>query len=238
MTQGKKSTFKGSSKKHQPKGLIILHEDQDLIVVNKINGLLTVSTDREKDRTAYALLNNYVRKGNSRSKNRVFVVHRLDRDTSGILVFAKNEKAKRFLQDEWATFDKIYFAVVYGKLPEKEGIITSHLVENKAHRMYSVKDTTTGKLAKTGYKVIKESKSFSLLKINLFTGRKNQIRVHLAEKGHPVAGDKMYGKTDKGIKRLALHAASLTITHPFTKKKVSFETQPPIYFRTLMKIQG
>jgi RluA family pseudouridine synthase len=236
MTQGKRSTFKSTSKKHQPKGLIILHEDQDLLVVNKINGLLTVSTDREKERTAYALLNNYVRKGNSRSKKRVFIVHRLDRDTSGILVFAKNEKAKCYLQDEWATFDKEYFAVVHGKLPEKEGVITSYLLENKAHRMYSVKDTTKGKFAKTGYKIIKESKSFSLLKINLFTGRKNQIRVHLAEKGHPVAGDKMYGKTDKGIKRLALHASSLTITHPFTKKNVSFETELPIYFRTLMKM--
>ena len=185
----KRPGFKSPSKKHQPKGLTILYEDLDLLVVNKANGLLTVSTDREKDKTAYALLNNYVRKGNARSKNRVFIVHRLDRDTSGVLVFAKNEKAKRYLQDQWATFDKIYFAVVYGKLPDKEGVITSYLVENKAHKMYSVKDSAKGKFSKTGYKVINESKRFSLLKINLFTGRKNKIRVHLAEKGHPIAGD-------------------------------------------------
>ena len=234
--QNKRSTFKSPSKKHQPKGLIILHEDQDLLVVNKTNGLLTVSTDREKEKTAYALLNNYVRKGNIRSKNRVFIVHRLDRDTSGVLIFAKNEKAKRYLQDQWATFDKIYFAVVYGKLPEKQGVITSYLLENKAHRMYSVKDSAKGKFSKTGYEVVKESKNFSLLKINLFTGRKNQIRVHLAEKGHPVAGDKMYGKADKGIKRLALHAASITITHPFSRETMIFATEAPIYFKTILKM--
>ena len=232
----KSPPFKSPSKKHQPKGLVILYEDRDLLVVNKTNGLLTVSTDREKEKTAYALLNNYVRKGNVRSKNRVFIVHRLDRDTSGVLVFAKNEKAKRYLQDQWATFDKIYYAVVYGRLSEKEGIITSYLLENKAHRMYSVKDSSKGKFSKTGYKVVKESRRFSLLKINLFTGRKNQIRVHLAEKGHPVAGDKVYGKTDKGIKRLALHAASITISHPYTKEKMTFDTESPVYFKTIMKI--
>ena len=234
--QEKRPTFKSPPKKHQPKGLEIMYEDRDLLVVNKSNGLLTVGTDREKDKTAYALLNNYVRKGNSRSKNRVFIVHRLDRDTSGILVFAKSEKAKRYLQENWASFDKIYFAVVHGKLPEKEGVITSYLLENKAHRMYSVKDTTKGKFAKTGYKVIKESKSFSLLEINLFTGRKNQIRVHLSEKGHPVAGDKMYGNANKGIKRLALHAASITILHPFTRKKMVFESNAPVYFKAIMKL--
>ena len=234
--QEKRTTFKSPPKKHQPKGLIILYEDQDLLIVNKSDGLLTVSTEREKDKTAFALLNNYVRKGNARSKNRVFIVHRLDRDTSGVLVFAKNEKAKRYLQDQWATFDKIYFAVVYGILSEKEGAITSYLLENKAHRMYSVKDSTKGKFSKTGYKMVKESKNFSLLKINLFTGRKNQIRVHLAEKGHPVAGDKVYGKTDKGIKRLALHATAITISHPYTREKMTFDTEPPVYFKTILKM--
>ena len=234
--QEKRPTFKSPPKKHQPKGLEIMYEDRDLLVVNKSNGLLTVGTDREKDKTAYALLNNYVQKGNPRSKNRVFIVHRLDRDTSGILVFAKSEKAKRYLQENWASFDKIYFAVVYGKLKDKEGIITSYLLENKAHRMYSVNDSAKGKLSKTGYKVVKESKRFSLLEINLFTGRKNQIRVHLSEKGHPVAGDKMYGNANKGIKRLALHAASITILHPFTRKKMVFESNAPVYFKAIMKL--
>ena len=234
--QDKMPPFKIPSKKHQPKGLEIIYEDRDLLVVNKSNGLLTVGTDREKDKTAFALLNNYVRKGNSRSKNRVYIVHRLDRDTSGVLVFTKNDKARRYLQDNWSSFDKQYIAVVYGKLREKEGLITSYLLENKAHRMYSVNDSNKGQLSKTGYKVIKESKTFSLLEINLLTGRKNQIRVHLSEKGNPVAGDNMYGKKDKGIKRLALHAASISITHPFSKKKMIFETEAPVYFKSLMKV--
>lgn len=232
--QDKRPAFKIPSKKHHPKGLSIIYEDHDIVVVDKINGLLTVSTAGEKEKTAYFLLTDYVKKGISISKNRVFIVHRLDRDTSGILVFAKNEKTKRYLQDEWKEFNKIYFAVVHGRLQEKEGMITSYLLENKAHRMYSVTDSKKGKLSKTGYKVIKESNKFSLLKINLITGRKNQIRVHLSEKGHPVVGDKIYGKIDKGAKRLALHAASLTILHPFTKTKMIFETEPPLYFKTLV----
>jgi len=232
--QEKRPTFKRPSKKHQPKGLTILFEDKDILVVNKINGLLTVSTDREKEKTAHFLLNDYVRKGNARSKNRIFIVHRLDRDTSGILVFAKTEKAKRYLQDKWKEFDKMYFAVVCGKLQEKEGLITSYLLENKAHRMYSVNNSTKGKFSKTGYKVVKESEKFSLLEINLFTGRKNQIRVHFSDIGHPVVGDKMYGKAEKGIKRLALHAASIAITHPFTEEKMIFKTEPPVYFNSLV----
>jgi len=232
--QKKRPMFRRISTKHRPMGLAILYEDQDILVVNKTNGLLTVSTDSEKEKTAYFLLNDYVKKGNARSKNRVFIVHRLDRETSGILVFAKNEKAKRYLQAEWKEFNKIYFAVVHGRLLEKEGIITSYLLENKVHRMYSVNDSTKGKYSKTGYKVVKESRNFSLLNINLFTGRKNQIRVHFSEKGHPVVGDKIYGKIDKGIKRLALHAASLTISHPFRREKITFETELPLYFKTLI----
>jgi RluA family pseudouridine synthase len=233
--QEKKPVFKRPAKKYEPKGLAIIYEDQDIIVVNKVNGLLTVSTDRERDKTAHFLLNEYVKKGNARSKNRVFIVHRLDRDTSGILVFAKSEKVKRYLQDEWSSFTKKYFAVVHGKILEKEGVITSYLTENRAHRMYSTKDTEKGKLSKTGYKLLKEARGFSLLEITLFTGRKNQIRVHFSEKGHPVVGDKLYGKVDKGVKRLALHAASLTISHPHTKEKVNFETEMPAYFKALLK---
>jgi RluA family pseudouridine synthase len=233
--QEKKPVFKRPSKKHEPKGLAIIYEDQDIIVVNKVNGLLTVSTDRERDKTAHFLLNEYVKKGNARSKNRVFIVHRLDRDTSGILVFAKSEKVKRYLQDEWSSFTKKYFAVVHGKLLEKEGVITSYLTENRAHRMYSTKDSEKGKLSKTGYKLIKEGRGFSLLEISLFTGRKNQIRVHFSEKGHPVVGDKLYGKVDRGVKRLALHAASLTISHPHTKEKMNFDAEMPSYFTALLK---
>lgn len=234
MTDQRK-TFKRPSKKHEPTGLTILFEDHDIIVVDKAAGLLTVSTYREKEKTAFSLLNNYVKKGNYKSKSTVFIVHRLDRETSGILVFAKSERVKRFLQENWKNFTKLYAAIVHGKLKEKEGEITSYLLENKAYRMYSTKDTEKGVYAKTGYKVVKESDIFSLLEINLFTGKKNQIRVHLAEKGYPIVGDKMYGKPDKGIKRLALHAETLTINHPFTKEEMTFKAKFPAYFKTLIK---
>ena len=228
-------TFKKPSSKHQPKGITVLYEDQDILVVNKAQGLLTVSTEREKEKTAYFLLNEYVKKGNSKSKNRIFIVHRLDRETSGVLVFAKNERSKRYLQDEWQQFTKTYFAVIHGQLTEKEGTIISYLLENKAYKVYSVKDAEKGKYSKTGYKTVKGSSKFSLLEINLFTRRKNQIRVHFSEKGHPIVGDTAYGKRDKGINRLCLHAASLTISHPFTKKEMTFETGIPTYFNTLVR---
>ncbi len=229
-----KKPFKSPPKRYQPRGLSILYEDHDILVVDKMNGLLTVSTEKVSENTAYYRLTTYVRKGNQKSRNRVFIVHRLDRDTSGIIVFAKNEHAKRFLQEEWQKFTKKYYAVVQGTLSQKEGVITSYLAENSIHRMYSVNDPEKGKLAQTRYKVLKESRKYSLLEIYLLTGRKNQIRVHFSEKGCPVAGDKMYGKKEKGSKRLALHAASLTIIHPDTKEAMTFEAKVPDYFKTLV----
>ena len=232
-----KLNFKSPPKRYQPRGLSVLYEDHDILVVDKMCGLLTVSNEKVRENTAYYLLNNYVQKGNQKSRNRIFIVHRLDRDTSGIIVFAKNKNAKRYLQEEWQGFKKKYYAVVHGTLPEKEGAITSYLAENRVHKMYSVDDPKKGKLAKTGYKVLRESTKYSLLEIDLLTGRKNQIRVHFSEKGCPIAGDKMYGEKKKGIKRLALHAASLTILHPDTKEKMTFETKVPAYFKTLVKSQ-
>lgn len=220
--------------RHQPRGFTILHEDQDIIVVDKMAGLLTMGTDCEKQNTAYFRLNEYVKKGNPRSRNRIFIVHRLDRGTSGLLVFAKTEQAKHFLQDNWERFDKRYFAVVHGILPEKQGTISTFLVENSCYRVYSVPDPTKGKFAQTGYRVLKESARFSLLEIKLFTGRKNQIRVHFSEMGHPVVGDPVYGKDDKSFKRLALHSATMTLIHPFTHKELAFKTEIPSYFRTLI----
>ncbi len=232
------SDKKQVSRKYQPRRLRILHEDRDIIVVDKENGLLSMGTDKDKHNTAHFFLNEYVKKGNPRSKERVFIVHRLDRDTSGVLVFARTEKAKMFLQKNWSDFKKKYVAVMQGNLNEKEGIIESYLAENKMHKVYSTKDKEAGKFAKTGYKVMKETQKFSLLEIELFTGRKNQIRVHFSEKGHPVVGDKAYGKADKAMKRLALHSFSLTITHPFTKKEMTFETDIPQYFNALMNVKS
>ncbi len=229
-----KKNLKRPSKRYQPRGLSILYEDRDILVVDKISGLLTIGNDKVRENTAYYLLNKYVRKGNQKSRNRVFIVHRLDRDTSGIIVLAKSENAKRYLQEEWHGFKKKYYAVVHGALREKEGVISSYLVENRVHKMYSVNDPEKGKLAKTGYKVLRESKKYSLLEIDLLTGRKNQIRVHFSEKGCPVAGDKKYGEKEKDIKRLALHAASIIILHPHKKKKMTFETRVPAYFKSLV----
>lgn len=230
--------YKRPPKRFHPKGLSILYEDRDILVVDKVSGLLTVSTEKVRDRTAHYLLNEYVRRGNQKSRNRVFIVHRLDRDTSGVIVFAKNENAKRTLQEEWKGFQKKYYAVVLGRLPEKEGVITSSLAEDSNHRMYSVADSKKGKLARTGYKVLRESTKYSLLEIDLLTGRKNQIRVHLSDKGHPVVGDKKYGVKEKGIKRLALHAASLTLVHPYSKEKMTFTTKVPGYIESLIKGAG
>ncbi len=221
-------------KKRQPKGLTILHEDKDILVVEKPAGLLTIGTERDKSRTAHYLLNDYVRKGNPKSRNRVYVVHRLDQDTSGVLLFAKSEPAKKFLQEHWEQTDKRYLAIVHGRLTPKEGKISTCLAENAAHRVYSTPDAAKGKLSHTAYKVLKETKGFSLVEIHLLTGRKHQIRVHFAEKGHPVAGDRKYGNRDVGPKRLALHARSISFTHPFNGRPMTFDTGMPEDFVRLL----
>jgi tRNA pseudouridine32 synthase/23S rRNA pseudouridine746 synthase/23S rRNA pseudouridine1911/1915/1917 synthase len=223
-----------STNRHLPKGLEILYEDDDIIVVDKPAGLLAVGTDSNKTRTAYYILTDYVRKGNLKSRNRVFIVHRIDQWTSGVLIFAKSEEIKMRLQEQWKETQKKYLAIVHGRLSQKEGIITSYLAENKAFVVYSTKDPSKGKLAHTAYKVIKEAGQFSLLEINLLTGRKNQIRVHLADKGHPIAGDRKYGKADDGLKRLALHSKSISFKHPTTGRQMIFESKVPAYFSRLL----
>jgi tRNA pseudouridine32 synthase/23S rRNA pseudouridine746 synthase/23S rRNA pseudouridine1911/1915/1917 synthase len=231
----KQKNFKNPYKKFEPKGLTILYEDRDLLVVDKAAGLLTMSDSKGASTTAHELLNNYVRRGNPKSRNRIYIVHRLDRETSGVLVFAKSEEAKAYLQNEWQTFQKKYYAVVCGKMAEKEGLITSYLAENSALKMYSTSDEKNGKLAKTSYRVLKEGPHFSLLEVELLTGRKNQIRVHLADKGCPVAGDEKYGDKNKSFKKLTLHSGSLTLTHPYTKESLTFSALVPAYFELLVK---
>lgn len=221
-------------KKHQPKGLTVLHEDRDIIVVEKPGGLLTMGTDRDKSKTVHTILNEYVRKGDPRSRNRIYIVHRLDRETSGILVFAKSESAKIFLQGHWQETDKRYLTVVYGSLTPKAGTISSYLTENSAFTVYSTSDPELGKLSHTEYTVLKETKGFSLLEIHLLTGRKHQIRVHLSEKGHPVVGDRKYGKGNDAYATLALHARSVTFTHPVSGKRLTFETGIPDFFTRLV----
>jgi tRNA pseudouridine32 synthase/23S rRNA pseudouridine746 synthase/23S rRNA pseudouridine1911/1915/1917 synthase len=216
-----------------PLGLSLIHEDRDILVVNKPAGLLTMGTDSEKERTAYFALTDYVRKGVAKSKLRIFIVHRLDRDTSGVLVFAKNEEAKQHLQAHWEETSKQYLAIVHGHCSEKSGTVNSYLIESSALKVYSTNDRVKGKAASTSYRVIKEVEGLSLLLVTPHTGRKNQIRVHLADLGHPIIGDKKYGVEKDGHKKLALHAASLTFTHPFRKEVCTFEAPPPSWFKRL-----
>jgi tRNA pseudouridine32 synthase/23S rRNA pseudouridine746 synthase/23S rRNA pseudouridine1911/1915/1917 synthase len=208
-------------------GMTILHEDRDLLVVVKPSGLLTVGTARDKARTAHYLLNDYVRKGDPKSRNRVYVVHRLDQDTSGILLFAKSEPAKRFLQEHWDETDKHYLAIVHGRLTTPEGTISTYLAENTAHNVYSTGDAAKGKLSHTEYRVLQETRESSLVEIHLLTGRKHQIRVHFAEQGHPVLGDRKYGNIARAAKRLALHARSISFLHPFNGRRLTFDTGMP-----------
>jgi len=228
------SAKKRLPKRHWPKGVVIIHEDSDILVVEKPPGLLTIGTDRVGSNTLYHKLTNYVRKENPKSRARVFIVHRLDREASGILVFARHEQAKSCLQGQWQKVEKTYLAVVHGKVTPKAETITSYLAENRAYVVYSTIDARKGKLSRTAYNVLREGNSLSLLEIDLLTGRKHQIRVHLAEKGHPIVGDKKYGNANRTHKRLALHATALSFNHPSGGERVTFETKTPKYFAELM----
>lgn len=214
-----------------PLGMTIIHEDRDILVVNKPSGLLTMGTDSQKERTAYFMLTDYIRKGAAKSKLRIFIVHRLDRDTSGVLLFAKNEEAKQYLQEHWEENHKQYLAIVHGHCREKSGTVESYLIESSALKVYATNDRVKGKLASTSYRVIKEVEGLSLLAVTPHSGRKNQIRVHLADLGHPIVGDRKYGVDKDGFKKLALHAATLTFTHPFTKEVCTFSAPPPGWFQ-------
>ena len=200
----------------------IIYEDKDIIVVDKPSGMLTIATEEESDNknNLYEFILKYLKKKNSNSK--LYVVHRLDKDTSGLLLFSKNEKLKDLLQQNWNDIAKrTYFAVVYGITKEK-GKIESFLKENDNLVTYSNKE---GKLAITEYKRIKYNEDFSLLEINIKTGRRNQIRVQLKEIGHPIVGDSKYGLKNKMYKRMLLHASKLEVTNPINGKKLSFESK-------------
>lgn len=228
----KTDKLKKIPKKYHPPGFEIIHDDPDLIVGNKSPGFLTVAAKWEKTNTIHNALNQFVRKGSNISKKCVFVVHRLDQATSGILIFAKTENVQLFLKDNWPTTTKTYYAIVHGKMTKKSGTISSYLSEDEDYVVHSSEDKS-GRLAHTEYVVVKETAYFSVLKINLLTGRKNQIRVHLAGEGHPLVGDPKYGKPDKH-KNLLLHSFSIAFTHPHSKKRVRFEAPVPAYFNKVV----
>lgn len=204
----------------------IIYEDHNIIVVNKKAGLLTISTENEKINTLYHKVSQYVKSKNK--NNNIFIIHRLDRDTSGVVMFAKSEKIKKLYQNNWndLVIGRYYVAIVEGVLEKKRGIINSKLKENKEGYVYCSKD---GKEAITEYEVIKENKLYSLLKINIKTGRKNQIRVHMKSINHPIVGDKKYGSKKKE-KRLYLHANILELKNPITGKIEKYSSKIPEQF--------
>lgn len=212
----------------------ILYEDQDLLVICKDTGLLTNSYKGDRKATAERMLTEYLRKGSSRSWIRAYTVHRLDRETSGLLIFAKSSAVQRELMGNWKAVKKHYTAVVHGIFAEKEGRFASYLAENKDQVVYSTPDAAKGKWSETRYRVLKESSRFSQLDIKLLTGRKNQIRVHLADAGHPIAGDMKYGKKHDKVARMALHARTLSFPHPHDGRRMEFEAVVPAAIMALM----
>lgn len=216
--------------------LPIIYEDDDLIVINKPTKLLSVPSDNEKGSTAFRMVNDYLQQKDKH--NRAFVVHRLDEDTSGVLMFAKNNRMAEALTegDNWNNLVKKrgYYAIIEGQLDKTEGRITSYLKKNAQNMMYSSKKKGDGQYAVTDYKIIDESKDYSLADVDIKTGRKNQIRVHFGDLGHHIIGDDKYGEPQNPIKRLGLHAYELDITNPFTGKLMKFKAPMPKEFSLLM----
>jgi len=223
------ATYEGTINRN----LSILYEDDHIIVIEKHAGLLSIATDREKEHTAYSILSTHVKLENPAS--RIFVVHRLDRDTSGVMMFAKSENVQSILQKDWKTNvrERTYIALVEGKVEQAEGKVSSYIYESKALVMHSTQDPEKGDLAVTRFRTIKSNSDYSLLEVHLETGKKNQIRLHMQQVGHSIAGDKKYGATGNPIGRLGLHASVLAFTHPVTGKPMRFESKVPAKFRRL-----
>ena len=210
-------------------------EDQHIIVVDKRNGLLSMGTDKQRDKTAYSILSHHVKLEDP--ANRIFIVHRLDRDTSGVMIFAKRQRIQELLQRNWndAVIERKYMAVVEGCVEPQEGEVKSYLKENAAMQVYSTQNPEEGQLAITRYKTVAGNGRFSLLEVQLETGRKNQIRVHMHDLGHPIIGDRKYGSECNPIGRVALHAASLRFKHPITGQMLHFESNLPEKFEYIVK---
>lgn len=215
------------------KKMDILYEDKELLVVNKPTGLLTIATEKEKFHTLYHEAREYVKKQNP--KNKIFIVHRLDKDTSGIVVFAKQEKLKKELQENWneTAYLREYLAIVEGRIEKKKDILKSYLKEDKNHQVHSTK--SGGNLAITHYETLASTKAYSLLKIKIETGRKNQIRVQLSELGHPIVGDKKYGSKKNPMGRMGLHASKLEIQ--IGKKNFLWSARIPVEFKRMFEIE-
>ncbi len=219
----------------QPKNKLeidIIYEDNEMIVVNKPCGLLTEQTQNESQKTAYMIVKNYLSKKNEK----IFLVHRLDQYTSGVLMFVKNKKLYDLLTHDWNKYAKVrgYVAVVEGKLSKPKGTVENYLAESKTQNVY-VTSKEQGKKAITHYKMIMTNKKYSMVQVHLDTGRKNQIRVHMSYLHHPIIGDDKYGARTNPIKRLGLHANEFVLVHPITFKEMKFTAKTPDSFEKIFK---
>lgn len=219
--------------KHERHDLPIIYEDDDIIAINKPSGLLSTPSDREKGRTAYRLVSDYLTQKDR--NNRIFIVHRLDEDTSGVLVFAKNFEVREALQNNWSEIVSCrgYYAIVEGMDIPDEGVLKDYLAQDSTFQVYVVRNPSKGKLAITKYKKISAKAGYSLLDVHLETGRKNQIRVQLGNIGHYVIGDDRYGEPSNPIKRLGLHAYELDFTNPLNGKVYQLNAPMPPEFKKM-----
>lgn len=212
--------------------LEVIYEDESIIVIDKPAGLLTMATATEKTRTAYAILRAHL--NHRKPPEMLFIVHRLDREASGLVVFAKTAESKELLQNQFKDHSagRRYVCVVEGRVKEDAFTIRSHLTENAAYRVYSTRSAKGGKLAVTHARVLKRASKTSCVEVRLETGRKHQIRVHLAERGHPILGDKAYGSRQNPMRRLALHGVQLDFRHPVSGKHMTLRSPYPKIFDT------
>lgn len=226
--------YETSTEEKRFRDISIVYEDNDIIVIDKHAGLLSISTAKENKKTAFRILSNYVKKEDP--ANLIFVVHRLDRETSGLMMFAKSIKVKELLQENWneVVTERSYLALVEGKPEPWSDSITSYLRESKSLIVHSSQNPEKGQLAVTHYKMFKSKKEFALLKVWLETGRKNQIRVHMNQIGHPIIGDKKYGSKLDLVGRLCLHAWVLSFKHPITGELLEFKTAIPRKFSRIV----
>lgn len=215
--------------------LSIVYEDEHIIVINKGYGLLSMGNDKVREGTAYSILREYVKWENP--MNKIFIVHRLDRDTSGLMMFAKTMEAKEKMQHNWnnMVLNRKYLAVVEGAPDPANGTVRSYLAENSQYEVYSTDNAEEGQLAVTRYTTLKAGSRFALMEVELDTGRKNQIRVHMSDLGHPISGDRKYGAQTSPIHRLALHAQTLRFVHPVTRREMNFSTPIPAPFLSLVR---
>lgn len=226
----KKGDMVSMKEKEIETNLDIIYEDKDIIVIDKPSGFLTISTDNRDEPTLYKEVSEYVKK--QKLQNRIFIVHRLDKDTSGVILFCKDQKLKRMFQDHWneLVLKREYIGIVEGSPKQKKGCVRQYLKENDAHQVYVTKNKNDGKLAITDYEVIDEMRGYSLIRFELETGRKNQIRVACQSLGCPIVGDKKYGAETNPLKRLGLHASKLVCVHPVTKETFEWKSQKNLSF--------